>query len=148
MNFNHILLTTDLSDESMRAFPPVGELAGRAGAKVTLLHVVDDVPVPPAGAPLAPPLHAPDLEATAAKAKERLEEARGTLGDDLETHIDVRISTDPARAIAEAAEEHGCDLIAISTHGRTGFRRLVLGSVAEGVVRHAHVPVLVFPRQK
>ncbi|MHC4262066.1 MAG: universal stress protein, partial [Planctomycetota bacterium] len=139
-------LTTDLSDESVRAFAPVNELALESGAEVTLLHVVDDVPVPPAGAPLAPPLHAPDLEATAAEARERLGNERERLSPEIEATIDVKISTDPARAIAEAAEEHGADLIAISTHGRTGFRRLVLGSVTEGVVRHAHVPVLVFPR--
>jgi nucleotide-binding universal stress UspA family protein len=146
MKIKHILLTSDLSDESARAFEPVAQLAAASGARVTLLHVVDDVPIPPAGAPLAPPLHAPDLEATAAKAKEKLEEERHRLGN-VESTADVRISTDPARAIAEAATEHGADLIAISTHGRTGFRRLVLGSIAEGVVRHAHVPVLVFPRQ-
>jgi nucleotide-binding universal stress UspA family protein len=39
-------------------------------------------------------------------------------------------------------------LIALSSHGRSGFRRLVMGSVAEAVLRHARVPVLVFPRQE
>ena len=147
MNLKHVLLTSDLSDESIRAFAPVAELARLSGAKVTLLHVVDDVPVPPAGAPLAPPLHAPDIEATAKAAHEKLESECERLGGGIETAIDVRISTDPAHAIADAATELKADLVAISTHGRTGFRRLVLGSVAEGVVRHCHVPVLVFPRQ-
>ena len=48
-------------------------------------------------------------------------------------------------AIYEAAAKHGADLIIISTHGRTGFRRALLGSVAEGTVRHAGCPVLVVP---
>ena len=48
--------------------------------------------------------------------------------------------------ILSAAEARRCDLIAMSTHGRSGFQRLVLGSVAEGVLRHSDVPVLFFPR--
>jgi len=49
----------------------------------------------------------------------------------------------PDRAIAEAATEHRVDLIAMTTHGRTGLSRLLVGSVAESVVRHAPAPVLV-----
>ncbi|MCA9721025.1 MAG: universal stress protein, partial [Gemmatimonadetes bacterium] len=50
------------------------------------------------------------------------------------------------QAIAEYARTHEVDLIAMSSHGRTGFRHLVLGSVSEAVIRHADRPVLVFPR--
>jgi nucleotide-binding universal stress UspA family protein len=146
MQIRKILLTSDLSDESERAFAPVAELATERGAKIVLLHVVDDVPIPPAGAPLAPPLHAPDLEATAEAARARLIEQSAKLGPRLEVEVAVSLGPDPARSIVEAAREHGADLIALTTHGRTGFRRLVLGSIAEGVVRHSHVPVLVIPR--
>ncbi len=52
-----------------------------------------------------------------------------------------------ARAIAEYALEKGCSIIGLSTHGRTGFRRMVMGSIAEEVLRVARSPVLVFPRQ-
>ena len=48
-------------------------------------------------------------------------------------------------AIYEAAAKEGADLIIISTHGRTGLRRAVIGSVAEGTVRNATCPVLVVP---
>lgn len=48
-------------------------------------------------------------------------------------------------AIYEAAEKRGADLIVMSTHGRTGLRHALLGSVAEGTVRHARCPVLVVP---
>ena len=48
-------------------------------------------------------------------------------------------------AIYEAAEKQGADLIIISTHGRTGLRHALLGSVAEGTVRHSACPVLVVP---
>jgi nucleotide-binding universal stress UspA family protein len=50
------------------------------------------------------------------------------------------------QAITEHAREHSFDLIAMSTHGRSGFRHLVLGSITENVLRSADRPVLVFPR--
>ena len=49
---------------------------------------------------------------------------------------------DPAQAISETAEKEGCDLIVMGTHGRTGLTRLLMGSVAEAVVRKAKCPVL------
>ena len=148
MKISKILLTSDLSEESLRAFGPVADLARERGASVELLHVVDDVPIPPAGAPLAPPLHAPDLESSVEAAKKKLVEQREILGEDLEVETNVFIAATPAEAICEHASRSGADIIAMSTHGRTGFRRFVLGSIAEGVVRHAHVPVLIFPRIK
>jgi nucleotide-binding universal stress UspA family protein len=52
---------------------------------------------------------------------------------------------DPATAILEAAKSHAADLVVMGTHGRTGLRRLALGSVAERVVRAASAAVLVVP---
>lgn len=60
--------------------------------------------------------------------------------------IAVRTATgwgEPARTIVKTAEQEGCDLIAMSTHGRTGFLQLVLGSVTESVLQLSPVPVLV-----
>ncbi len=57
------------------------------------------------------------------------------------THAVLR--GDPERTICERAEDVGADLIVMVTHGRTGFRRTLLGSVADGVVRHAGIPVLL-----
>jgi len=51
----------------------------------------------------------------------------------------------PSREIVEYANQHGCDLIVMGTHGRGGIDRLLLGSVAERVVRSAHVPVVTVP---
>lgn len=50
---------------------------------------------------------------------------------------------DPARCILEEADEHPTDLIVMTTHGRTGLRRFLLGSVAEKIARHAPCPVLL-----
>lgn len=71
--------------------------------------------------------------------------------DALKKHVDaaasgaamsVRIG-DPAREVANLAQEIGAELIVIPSHGRTGAARVLIGSVAERVVRHAHCPVLV-----
>jgi nucleotide-binding universal stress UspA family protein len=51
---------------------------------------------------------------------------------------------DPAERIVEVADEEHCDLIVMGTHGRTGFRRLLMGSVAEAVVRRANFPVITY----
>lgn len=53
------------------------------------------------------------------------------------------LSGDPAYAIVQFAKDEGADLIVISSHGRTGFLRALMGSVAEAIVRKAHCPVLV-----
>ncbi|MGB0685369.1 MAG: universal stress protein, partial [Planctomycetota bacterium] len=79
-------------------------------------------------------------------AKAELEKLRPLLGADVEVECATTLSTEFGRAVADYAADHGCDLIIMSTHGRTGFRRLVLGSVAEAVLRHSPVPVLCVPR--
>jgi len=146
MNPKKLLLTTDLSTEALRPLEGVRALAEGLGLDVTLLHVVEIVAVAPPGGPMAPPVRPADVEGEEAKARETLEEQAKQLGD-ASVHVDVMHSPDVAEAVCDYAQEKGFDLIALSTHGRTGFRRLVLGSVAEQILRHSSVPVLVFPRK-
>lgn len=148
MKLEHILLTSDLSPESLRPFQPVKELAQRLGARLTLLHVVVDLQITPHGSPFAPAISSPDLEKEVQHARLALEDQQAALGDDVEVGIDVVAAPDVARAICSYATEKGADMIAISTHGRTGLRHLALGSVAEQVIRRAEVPVLSFQRPK
>ena len=147
MDVKHILIATDLSPESLIPCKPVAELARRLGAKVSLLHVVHEIIMVPHGHMLAPPLHSDD-EKQRAHAKLALEEQAAALGEDIHAQSEVITSTEVPKSIADYAQRHGVDLIAISTHGRSGFRRLALGSVAEAVLRHAQVPVITFPRPK
>lgn len=145
MQIRHILLTTDLSEEALRPRDAVIGLAKTLGARVTLLHVVQDVIVAPHGAPLAPPMSSPDIGREVERARGELAEQVKELG--LEgTKAEVLSAGDIGKAIVEYADQHGVDMIAISTHGRTGFKRLAFGSVAEDVLRHSHVPVLSFHR--
>lgn len=148
MKLEHILLTSDLSSESLRPFQSVKELAQQVGARLTLLTVVVDLQATPHGAPFAPAVSSPDLEKDVQHARSELEEQRLALGDDAEVAIDVIAGPDVAKAICSYAKENKADLIAISTHGRTGLRHLALGSVAEQVIRQSEVPVLSFHRPK
>ena len=68
---------------------------------------------------------------------------------DPEVHFEHRmVMGDPADEIVKIAHEDNVDLIVMATHGRTGFKRLLMGSVAEEVVRRAECPVFTFkPRQ-
>lgn len=148
MEAKKILLTTDLSEESLRAFLPMADFAKAQGARITLLHVVEDVPVVPHGAPLAPPMHAPSIPAQLEEAEERIVAQAGHMPEGLTVDTHVVTAPNVAEVVCDYADEHGYDLIALSSHGRSGFRRLILGSVAEAILRHAHVPVLVFPRNR
>ena len=81
-----------------------------------------------------------------AKARESVEDLCSSFGSGVDLNIQVISHEAPAKAIAEFAKENEVDLIALSTHGRSGFRRLAFGSVAEEVLRRSPVPVLSFPR--
>lgn len=147
MTTRHILILTDLSPESLRPTTPVTKLAGTLGARVTLLTVVQDVRIAPHGAPLAPKISSPDVDREVQHAELALEEQRASLpGVAVETAV-IRGDSVP-QAVVDYADQHDVDMIALSTHGRTGFRHLALGSVAESIIRHSTVPVLTFPRDK
>lgn len=147
MQTKKLLLTTDLSDEAMRPLAGVRELAGGRAFAVTLLHVVPVLAVAPPGGPRSPAVRPADVAGEIEKARIALAALAKQLTG-VEVTVDVISAQDVAAAICTYAAEKGMDLIAMSTHGRTGFRRLVLGSVAEHVLRHSPVPVMVYPRHK
>ena len=144
MKFNHILVTTDLSEAAERAFSFAQQMAQESGAKVTLLHIVEATRVIPHGAPFAPPLPSPGFDTVVDSAKEAAAE-QAKFFTEVEVNTVVQLGGEVAQAIADVVAEQGCDLVVISTHGRSGLRRLVLGSVAEAVLRHVTVPVLCVP---
>ena len=139
----HILVPTDFSEASRLGTDAAAMLAERFGAEVTLIHVQnDDALRPPANLGYIP-------ERRAELAREIEVEVDAQLRALLETTFAkveakaVRVEdSSPARAICAHAEKVGADLIVIATHGRTGLKHLLIGSVAERVVRHASVPVL------
>ena len=140
-----ILAPTDFSPASDIAFRYALHLAGREGAALHLLHVVDEAAAgssPDAYFTYAPAPFGP----VADEALERLKKGlAGCAIEGVTTTIEVTVGK-PARVIADVARRRGTDLIVMGTHGRTGFAHLMIGSVAEHVVRIAPCAVLTVPQ--
>jgi nucleotide-binding universal stress UspA family protein len=139
-----ILLPTDFSQCAESALPYAAGLARQMGARLLCLHVVEAV-MPPVGyAAVAEPMPAVDisgqLEESATRELPKLGAREECAGLDVE---ELLAHGDAAGEIVRVARERNVDLIVISSHGRTGWGRLLFGSTAESVVRHAHCPVLV-----
>ncbi len=143
----HILLTTDFSQASEEAVAKAGELAHTAGVKLTVLHVHGHPPAAPeAFVPAEKVVSSAELDAEARQALEKLKSAKLANVESIAL-VTVEHPSAPL-AICDYADKHGVDLIIIGTHGRTGMTRLLIGSVAEKVVRHANCAVLVVPHGK
>ena len=138
-----IVLTTDLSDESKRSFAPVRTLAKKLGLQVTLVAVLEDVPFEPTGGGLMAVY--PDRRQVKQDWQKALDGLADEFGRDLCQQAVVVEAVDVPRAIVEFAQREQADYLAMATHGRSGLRRLLLGSVAEQVIRASHVPVVVYP---
>lgn len=136
-----ILVATDFSRDAEQALELALDMGRTYGATVTLLHVCQM----PAYAFFNGGMYAPTPELVGdiiRDADEQLRAERARLrGRGFETEA-VRLTGDPAEIVPQYADSHGFDLIVMGTHGRRGLRRMVMGSVAERVVRVAEVPVL------
>jgi Universal stress protein UspA and related nucleotide-binding proteins len=139
-----ILLPTDFSGCANYALPFAAAVARATGARIICVHVVEAV-VPAVGyTGLAEPMPIADiseqLEDSAERELPRLTDCEELKGVEVE---EVIVHGDAAAEIVSLAEEREADLIVIASHGRTGLGRMIFGSTAEAVVRHASCPVLV-----
>ena len=138
MSFTRILFPTDFSETAEHALDYVRDLAERHGARVHLLHVVRD-PKSQAWAGEAAGIVIPDLLQTwTAEAEGRMRELSL---NGIRTDRAVRVGH-PFGEIIRYARDNGIDLIVMGTHGRGPVEHMLLGSVAEKVVRKAPCPVL------
>jgi nucleotide-binding universal stress UspA family protein len=138
-----VLAPTDLSNNSLPAVRYAAELAQKFGAELVLLNVVQDMVLVLPDAVMPTPVATPDLNEMVAAARSGLAKVVADLNlDRLNPKTDVRIGV-PAAEIDAAAKDLKADLICVSTHGRTGLAHLLLGSVAEKIIRYAPCPVLV-----
>ncbi|WP_276271975.1 universal stress protein [Haloarcula litorea] len=136
--YDTILVPTDGSEHAVRAAEHGAYLADLFDATV---HVVSVVAVSDAAGPFsAGGVDEAFVERLESAGLEAIEAVEDLLGDVVTETATVRGS--PGEAILDYVDDHGVDLVAMGTHGRTGVRRYVAGSVAEHVVRHADVPVL------
>jgi len=133
-----ILVATDFSACSDKGLHYAFELAGALDAQVHLVHVYSLQGMLEASAPTHEAIE--DAEAFAER---KLREAAQPFGACGRVGAVRAYMGEPAHAILSAAADLDADLIVVGTHGRRGLRRLVLGSVAESVVRQAACPVIV-----
>jgi len=139
----HILVSTDLSPASLLAIDAAATLARAFGARVTLAHVFDPFPL----TPTATSQLTTSEQLEVAQNYERhlqgeLERVRDTRLAGIDAAVTLLRGRSAAEELCRHAETAGVDLIVIATHGRTGLARMLIGSVAERVVRHASCPVL------
>jgi len=126
----HILVPIDWAELSNRAFQVAASLAGEHDAKLVVLYVV----------PLSAVIYGPPPESYL---DHLLQELCCIKPSDPKTRVQYLLAEgDPATEILRVARETKCDLIVMGTHGRTGLNRLLMGSVAEEVVRKAPCFVL------
>jgi nucleotide-binding universal stress UspA family protein len=144
--YQRILVAIDESTTSKLALKEAALLAKEHKAALRLVHVIDDTFTYTA---LQSPREMADRQAALRKSgEEALNDAAATactLGANAETALltVVEASDRVYDAIEQEAERWPADLVVIGTHGRRGFRRLLLGSVAEGLIRVTTKPVLL-----
>jgi len=160
LDFKRILCPVDLSSFSLEAVKIGVKIAESSDADLYLLHVIDNpfdelylTPITetdPASLSLyskEPAKRAKIMKATIDHSKVLLKQFCHEWVEHLPNVRYEIASGDPFEKILDVAEDQRIDLIVIATHGRTGIRRLIIGNVAEKVVRHAPCPVLtVKPR--
>jgi nucleotide-binding universal stress UspA family protein len=135
VSFKSILVPIDVGDQSLAIVPWVERLAKVYGSEVVLLNVR------PEGGDSSSPGPEPSIPLTVKIAQERLSAAG----------LNVRllmVGGNPPSVILEKASTGGFDLIAMATHGRSGFRRWVLGSIAERILRSSPIPMFVVPSKE
>ncbi|MCA9263424.1 MAG: universal stress protein [Planctomycetales bacterium] len=135
METKNILCPVDFSENSEFALAYASALAKESGGTLHLLYVIEHQPVTDTG--FAGYTWEPvDVEAVQKELGQVMSPDAAVARED---HV---VSGDPASRIVEFAEDNAIDMVVIGTHGRTGLARLLMGSVAEAVVRRAPCPVI------
>ena len=143
--FKHILLATDGSPESEHAAKIAVGLARTHGSRLTALYVADPYPYMGIGEvnPMGLQAYAAAAQQLAAQAHAQVEALCAKDGPSVTLEARLLEDVAAARGIVETAQGDGIDLVVMGSHGRSGFARLMLGSVATKVVAESPVPVLV-----
>lgn len=145
IEFKQILCPTDLSEASVRSLTYAAAFARWYGARLTVLHVVptfDPITVGPAALTGPPQLMIPMSRQEVLQEMRRITDSAGMES----SHATLSAGAgDPVSNIVDEALAIRADLVVMGTHGRSGFERLMIGSVAEKVLRKAPCPVLLVP---
>ena len=145
--FKHILVPTDGSQLSQDAIKRAVAFARETGARITAFFAKPEYPVTyiGEGALIDPTTPEKFAEMADQQASESLDFARAQCAEaGVECQTLSTTSDIPYEAIIEAAEQAGCDLIFMASHGRKGISGLLLGSETNKVLTHSKIPVLVY----
>lgn len=137
-----ILWPTDFSEPSYEALKVADEMALHFSAELIITHVVTPIPVIPIHddpTSFNLPMYEKEMEASAEKSLDRI--SREKVPQEVSRRFKV-IYGDPATQIVRLATDETVDLIVIATHGLTGWRKFMFGSVTEKVIRMSPHPVL------
>ncbi len=134
-----ILVAVDGSDYSYAAVDQAISLGRTCNSKIFVISVVNLYPEQMAVAPALVEKMSEEVRAHLDKAKQKIDEA------DIPCETIVHMGGKPHEFIVREAKEKKIDLIVMGTHGRTGIKRVLMGSVAQNVIGHAPCPVLVVP---
>jgi nucleotide-binding universal stress UspA family protein len=140
--FSKILVAADGSEASMDAADYAIEIARKYDSELIALYVIlSDITI---FGPNLPP-HVIEIRQQAKQHLDKIKQKLSDQGCDDKIHMRTEIisSATTVGGIVNFAEKENIDLIAIGTRGRSGFKKLLLGSVASGVVTYAHCPVMV-----
>ncbi|HEU4523105.1 MAG TPA: universal stress protein [Thermoanaerobaculia bacterium] len=141
MAIKRILAATDFDELATVAVRYAADLARSAGAELIILFADPFAPPPEFTVDQVDNIAAAIEQARVRALQELNRYAESLIGNDISWRAIVAVGT-PAASIIRTAQEEHADLIAMGTHGRSGLRRLLLGSVAERVMREAPVPLL------
>lgn len=144
--FSHLLVPSDGTDRSSAAIAHAVALARLCGARITFLHAEPHMPVPVLG--MGEMLDARTMDTLFSSSRQETERILGSAmqvasSAGVSAARESVVSDLPHRAIVEAAERLGCDLIVMASHGRRGLSGLLLGSETQKVLVQAPCPVLV-----
>ncbi|MBI5459128.1 universal stress protein [Methanobacterium sp.] len=128
--FNTIMVPTDGSDYSKKAEDTALFLAKKLGSNVVAVHIIDEKLIYP-------------YEVLEEEGKAILQEVQKK-GKEMDVEVlEILIVGNPTHDMAKITEKTGADLVVISTHGKTGLEKLIMGSVAENALKKVPVPVLL-----
>ncbi|CAN7268728.1 MULTISPECIES: universal stress protein [Duganella] len=142
--FKSILLPTDGSDLSDKATATAVRFARLNQAKIVAITVIQPLPfssMGDSGAVIDSGQFATQMQDAARRHIEKV--AAAALAADIPFEGVITMSPSPYEEIVEAAKKHGCDIIMMASHGRTGLNRLFLGSETQKVLAHTTLPVMV-----
>jgi len=139
--FRHLLVPVDFSEHSRQALLYARRLAEQFDASLTLLHVIEPIVLP--GDLAYVPVESGEIdERRMAEARTQLQRVANELGAAVPVQTVVRLGR-AWREITETARRRNIDLLILATHGYTGLKYALLGSVAEKIIRHSPCPALV-----